>query len=98
MICSVITNQFACLFQTHPSIRIKGTENNYEPILCMDSNCVNKNPHMHCPFCLKTEAYLDPVILKAHYRVKHVDKGIEFAGDVQFLYKKLECYLRDFMI
>ena len=55
----------------------------------MDSNCVNKNPHMHCPFCLKTEAYLDPVILKAHYRVKHVDKGIEFAGDVQFLKKKL---------
>ena len=35
---------------------------------------------MHCPFCVKTESYTDPVILKAHYRVKHVDKGVEFAG------------------
>ncbi|GFR93529.1 protein TAPT1 homolog isoform X2 [Elysia marginata] len=35
---------------------------------------------MHCPLCVKTDAYQDPVILKAHYRVKHVDKGIDFAG------------------
>ncbi|XP_018592244.1 uncharacterized protein LOC108925026 isoform X2 [Scleropages formosus] len=35
---------------------------------------------MHCPFCSVTEAYQDPVILQAHYRVKHVDKGIDFAG------------------
>jgi len=35
---------------------------------------------MHCPFCVKTEPYPDPVILKAHYRVKHVDKGLDFAG------------------
>ena len=41
---------------------------------------MNANPHMHCPFCVKTESFHDPVILKAHYRVKHVDKGIEFAG------------------
>ena len=69
------------LFQTHPSVRIKGTENNYEPVACMSSTCPNKmNPHMHCPFCVKTDFYMDPVILKAHYRVKHVDKGIEFAG------------------
>nr|KAG5700599.1 hypothetical protein BaRGS_015395 [Batillaria attramentaria] len=27
-----------------------------------------------------TDSYQDPVILKAHYRVKHVDKGIDFAG------------------
>lgn len=67
-------------FVTHPSIRIKGTENNYEPVLCTDTNCSNRNPHMHCPFCVKTEVFLDPVILKAHYRVKHVDKGIDFAG------------------
>ena len=36
---------------------------------------------MHCPFCVKSDSYFDPVILKAHYRVKHVDKGIEFAGE-----------------
>lgn len=41
---------------------------------------MDKSPHMHCPFCVKTDCYTDPVILKAHYRVKHVDKGIEFAG------------------
>jgi hypothetical protein len=67
-------------FQTHPSVRIKGTETNYIPVQCFDPLCADKSPHMHCPFCVKTESYVDPVILKAHYRVKHVDKGIEFAG------------------
>ena len=66
--------------QTHPSVRIKGTENNYNPVQCLDADCPNKNPHMHCPFCVKTESFQDPVILRAHYRVKHVDKGLEFAG------------------
>ncbi|XP_064619016.1 uncharacterized protein LOC135482688 isoform X2 [Lineus longissimus] len=67
-------------FVTHPSVRIKGTENNYNPIQCMDSDCFNKSPHMHCPFCVISESFHDPVILKAHYRVKHVDKGLDFAG------------------
>lgn len=67
-------------FVTHPSVRIKGTETNYTPVQCFDAACADKAPHMHCPFCVKTESYTDPVILKAHYRVKHVDKGIEFAG------------------
>ena len=67
-------------FQTHPSVRIKGTENNYIPSQCFEPICMDKSPHMHCPFCVKTDCYTDPVILKAHYRVKHVDKGIEFAG------------------
>lgn len=67
-------------FATHPSVRIKGTETNYIPVQCFDPLCADKSPHMHCPFCVKTESYVDPVILKAHYRVKHVDKGIEFAG------------------
>ena len=66
-------------------MRIKGTENNYEPILCEDNSCaMNHNlaaPHMHCPFCSPTDVYQDPVILKAHFRVKHVDKGIDFAGN-----------------
>ncbi|XP_067932635.1 uncharacterized protein [Watersipora subatra] len=67
-------------FMTHPSVRIKGTENNYEPVLCVHPKCADKPPHMHCPFCVKTETYPDPVILRAHYRVKHVDKGLDFAG------------------
>ncbi|XP_070206205.1 uncharacterized protein [Littorina saxatilis] len=67
-------------FVTHPSVRIKGTENTYAPVQCLDDLCCNKNPHLHCPFCVKSDSYTDPVILKAHYRVKHVDKGIEFAG------------------
>ncbi|CAG5122929.1 unnamed protein product [Candidula unifasciata] len=67
-------------FVTHPSVRIKGTENSYTPSQCLDERCPVKAPHLHCPFCVKTDAYQDPVILKAHYRVKHVDKGIEFAG------------------
>ena len=75
---------FFYLFQTHPSVRVKGTENNYNPVMCLDATCGNRNPHMHCPFCLKSEYYHDPVILKAHYRVKHVDKGIDFAGMLCF--------------
>ncbi|XP_076434861.1 uncharacterized protein LOC143274817 [Babylonia areolata] len=67
-------------FVTHPSVRIKGSENVYSPVQCVDDLCPIGAPHMHCPFCVKTESYTDPVILKAHYRVKHVDKGIEFAG------------------
>ena len=50
----------------------------------MDDRCPVKAPHMHCPLCVKTDAYQDPVILKAHYRVKHVDKGIDFAGKFYF--------------
>ncbi|XP_061119437.1 uncharacterized protein zgc:193801 [Conger conger] len=69
-------------FIAHPSVRIKGTEHNYNPVLCQDETCSSraKESHMHCPFCGITEAYQDPVILRAHYRVKHVDKGIDFAG------------------
>ena len=69
-------------------MRIKGSENNYIPTQCFDPICMDKSPHMHCPFCVKTECYTDPVILKAHYRVKHVDKGIEFAGksDIMILF------------
>ncbi|KAJ8404476.1 hypothetical protein AAFF_G00337430 [Aldrovandia affinis] len=69
-------------FIAHPSVRIKGTEHNYNPVLCQDETCSAKakESHMHCPFCSITEAYQDPVILRAHYRVKHVDKGIDFAG------------------
>lgn len=63
-------------------MRIKGTENNFEPVLCIHPKCANRPPHMHCPFCVKSETYPDPVILKAHYRVKHVDKGLDFAGMV----------------
>ncbi|XP_069788994.1 uncharacterized protein [Narcine bancroftii] len=69
-------------FITHPSVRVKGTEHNYSPVLCQDEDCSasSKGSHMHCPFCNVTEAYQDPVILRAHYRVKHVDKGLNFAG------------------
>ncbi|KAG5834478.1 hypothetical protein ANANG_G00261940 [Anguilla anguilla] len=69
-------------FIAHPSVRMKGTEHNYNPVLCQDETCSAKakESHMHCPFCSITEAYQDPVILRAHYRVKHVDKGIDFAG------------------
>ncbi|XP_071181037.1 uncharacterized protein [Mytilus edulis] len=67
-------------YVTHPSVRIKGTENNLTPLRCADQRCGDGTLHMHCPFCVKTELYHDPVILKAHYRVKHVDKGIDFAG------------------
>ncbi|XP_078277660.1 uncharacterized protein LOC144605888 isoform X3 [Rhinoraja longicauda] len=71
-----------CLTKTHPSVRVKGTEHNYNPVLCQDEKCSanSKGSHMHCPFCSVTEAYQDPVILRAHYRVKHVDKGLDFAG------------------
>ncbi|XP_074642192.1 uncharacterized protein LOC141899661 [Tubulanus polymorphus] len=67
-------------FKTHPSVRIKGTESVFNPVQCIDPMCHNKSTHMHCPFCTKVESFHDPLILKAHYRVKHVDKGIEFAG------------------
>ncbi|XP_043571565.1 uncharacterized protein zgc:193801 isoform X1 [Chiloscyllium plagiosum] len=69
-------------FITHPSVRVKGTEHNYNPVFCQDEKCSSnsKGSHMHCPFCSVTDAYQDPVILRAHYRVKHVDKGLDFAG------------------
>ncbi|XP_067132496.1 serine-rich adhesin for platelets-like [Centruroides vittatus] len=65
---------------SHPSIRVKGTENEFDPVDCNDIQCSIKSFHMHCPFCVKTESYQDSRILKAHYHVKHVDKGIEFGG------------------
>ncbi|XP_030075621.1 uncharacterized protein LOC115480831 isoform X2 [Microcaecilia unicolor] len=69
-------------FVAHPSVRIKGTEHSYNPVLCQDEQCgaTSKGKHMHCPFCSVSESYQDPVILRAHYRVKHVDKGLDFAG------------------
>ncbi|XP_006016878.1 uncharacterized protein LOC102388405 isoform X1 [Alligator sinensis] len=69
-------------FIAHPSVRIKGTEHNYNPVLCQDDQCAAsvKGRHTHCPFCSISEAYQDPFILRAHYRVKHVDKGLDFAG------------------
>ena len=73
-------NMIVFYVQTHPSVRIKGTENNYNPVRCMDHRCQDSSVHMHCPFCVKRDFYHDPVILKAHFRVKHVDKGIDFAG------------------
>ncbi|XP_039361831.1 uncharacterized protein LOC120386494 isoform X6 [Mauremys reevesii] len=69
-------------YQAHPSVRIKGTEHSYSPVLCQDEQCAAsiKGRHTHCPFCSISEAYQDPFILRAHYRVKHVDKGLDFAG------------------
>ncbi|CAM5099866.1 unnamed protein product [Natator depressus] len=69
-------------FIAHPSVRIKGTEHCYSPVLCQDDQCAAsvKGRHTHCPFCSISEAYQDPFILQAHYRVKHVDKGLDFAG------------------
>ncbi|KAL7853274.1 hypothetical protein AOLI_G00201180 [Acnodon oligacanthus] len=69
-------------FVAHPSVRIRGTEHTYTPVLCQDEKCDGreKGVHMHCPLCTVGEAYQDPVILRAHFRIKHVDKGIDFAG------------------
>ncbi|XP_030623849.1 uncharacterized protein LOC115807123 [Chanos chanos] len=69
-------------FVAHPSVRVKGSEHTYTPVLCQDEKCAGreKGVHMHCPLCSVAEAYQDPVILRAHYRIKHVDKGIDFAG------------------
>ncbi|XP_071790487.1 uncharacterized protein [Asterias amurensis] len=66
----------------HPSVRMKGTEVDWTPLHCMDSECsyTIKGPHLHCPFCTLETMFNDQLILKAHYRVKHVDKAIEFAG------------------
>ena len=83
---SVYLNLIALLFQAHPSVRIRGTEHTYNPVLCQDDNCSGKDKgtHMHCPLCTVVEAYHDPLILRAHYRIKHVDKGIDFAGERLF--------------
>lgn len=65
----------------HPSVRVRGSENNFEPTLCPGARCPpEKGPHFHCPFCSKGVVYKDSRIVKAHYRVKHVDKGLCFAG------------------
>ncbi|XP_026989272.1 uncharacterized protein zgc:193801 isoform X1 [Tachysurus fulvidraco] len=69
-------------FVAHPSVRVRATEHSYVPVLCQDDKCAGseKGVHMHCPLCTVAEAYQDPVILRAHFRIKHVDKSIEFAG------------------
>ncbi|KAF7696799.1 uncharacterized protein zgc:193801 isoform X1 [Silurus meridionalis] len=69
-------------FVAHPSVRIRATEHSYVPVLCQDDKCAGreKGVHMHCPLCTVAEAYQDPVILVAHFRIKHVDKSIDFAG------------------
>ncbi|XP_016085072.1 uncharacterized protein [Sinocyclocheilus grahami] len=69
-------------FVAHPSVHVRGTEHTYTPVLCQDEKCLGqeKGVHMHCPLCSVAEAYQDPVILQAHFRIKHVDKGIDFAG------------------
>lgn len=38
---------------------------------------------MHCPLCTVAEVYQDPVILRAHFHIKHVDKSIDFAGQTE---------------
>lgn len=69
-------------FVAHPSVRIRGTEHTYTPVLCQDEKCAGqeKGVHMHCPLCSVAESYQDPIIHRAHFRIKHVDKGIDFAG------------------
>ncbi|XP_062868174.1 uncharacterized protein zgc:193801 [Trichomycterus rosablanca] len=69
-------------FVAHPSVQVKGSEHSYVPVLCQDDKCTGheKGVHMHCPLCTVGEAYQDPIILRAHFRIKHVDKSIDFAG------------------
>uniref|UniRef100_A0A1E1XFT8 Putative myosin class ii heavy chain n=1 Tax=Amblyomma aureolatum TaxID=187763 RepID=A0A1E1XFT8_9ACAR len=65
----------------HPSVRMRGSEHSFEPIECSSDKCTAQPvPHLHCPFCTKSSVFKDPRIVKAHYRVKHVDKGLYFAG------------------
>ncbi|XP_022103892.1 uncharacterized protein LOC110986377 [Acanthaster planci] len=66
----------------HPSVRMKGSEADWAPVQCTDSECTQstRGPHLHCPFCPQESLFTDQVLLKAHYRVKHVDKGIDFGG------------------
>ncbi|XP_038074967.1 uncharacterized protein LOC119742839 isoform X1 [Patiria miniata] len=69
------------LLQAHPSVRMKGAEADWTPIQCTDRECSHslmKAPHLHCPFCSQDSLFTDEILLKAHYRVKHVDKGINF--------------------
>lgn len=70
-------------FQAHPSVRIKDGEHTYNPVVCQEENCTgrNKGVHMHCPLCTVAETYQDSVILRAHFRIKHLDKGIDFGGE-----------------
>ena len=73
--------------QAHFSVRLHGTEDNYEPLLCCGGlpACKMTVAHYHCPLCSIHDVYQDPVILRAHFRVKHVDKGVEFAGQFTYL-------------
>jgi hypothetical protein len=71
---------FSFVFQTHPSVRVKGTEDIFTPVQCLELDCAIIEAHMHCPLCAKTDCYTDPSLLKAHFKNRHVDKAIEFAG------------------
>lgn len=62
------------------SVRIKGIENNYNFVRCMDYRCQDSFVYMYCFFCVKRDFYYDFVIFKVYFRVKYVDKGIDFVG------------------
>ncbi|KAL4224438.1 hypothetical protein ACF0H5_017890 [Mactra antiquata] len=64
----------------HPSIRIKGTEHIFTPVVCEAIDCVSIGDHMHCPLCSCCEAYTDSTLLKKHFTQKHLQNSIEFSG------------------
>ncbi|XP_033118836.1 uncharacterized protein LOC117118368 [Anneissia japonica] len=83
-------------FMTHPSVRIKGTELEWTAEICRSQDCqgiVSKGQHMHCPFCPVKSIFTDPFLLRAHYRVKHVDKGVDFAG-LRILRCSNDCFIQ----
>ncbi|PIK50626.1 hypothetical protein BSL78_12472 [Apostichopus japonicus] len=69
----------ARLLQAHPSIRVKGFENVWEPVICTDRECEfrEKSDHMHCPLCPLKVCSQDEAYIKMHFRVKHVDEGVD---------------------
>ncbi|XP_053376074.1 uncharacterized protein LOC123533369 [Mercenaria mercenaria] len=85
-LCIVFANA-ASDEQTHPSVRIKGTENDFTPVECFEADCAITDLHMHCPFCPRTDSYSDVALLKAHYTKQHINKALEFSG-----LKILRCY------
>ncbi|KAJ8044101.1 hypothetical protein HOLleu_11473 [Holothuria leucospilota] len=78
------------MFVAHPTVRLKGSEHLWQPIICTDKNCENRDRknHVHCPLCQNGSCSTDLAYIKMHFRVKHVDEGL----DCKTGFYSLKCY------
>lgn len=58
---------------------MKGLEGGWEPVVCTNDDCEFRERvnHMHCPLCPRKVCSQDVAYMKMHFRVKHIDEGVD---------------------